>query len=67
MDYETLMEKYRSKEVFIYGRSVVRIVEKKTYVDAGTRKTDFVFQTDRNHRGIITVPNENKDNVKDSN
>ena len=67
MDYETLMEKYRTKEVFIYGRSVVRIVEKKTYVDAGIRKTDFVFQTDRNHRGIITVPNENKENSKASN
>lgn len=62
MKYEMLLEKYRTKEVFIYGRSVVRIVEKKTYVDSGVRKTDFVFQTERNHRGIITVPNEDKDN-----
>ena len=55
MTYETLLEKYRTKEVFIYGRSVMQIVEKKTYVDSGIYKTDFIFHTERNRRGIITA------------
>lgn len=55
MNYETLLEKYRTKEIFIYGRSVVQIVEKKTYFDSGIHKTDFIFHTERNRRGIITI------------
>ena len=55
MDYNTLLEKYRKKEVFIYGRSVMQLVGKKTYVDSGIKKTDFIFQTERHNRGIITV------------
>ena len=58
MDYEALLEKYRTKEVFIYGRSVMQIVDKKTYFDSGTKKTDFIYQTERQNRGVITVAHE---------
>ena len=60
MDYDTLLEKYKNKEVFIYGRSVVRIVDKNTYVDSGIKKTDFIYQTERLNRGTITVENNEK-------
>jgi hypothetical protein len=59
MNYETLLEKYRTKEVFIHGRSVIQIVETQTYFDAEIKKTDFIFHTERNNRGIITVEHEN--------
>ncbi len=55
MNYETLLERYRTKEVFVYGRSVIQIVDTKTYVDAGIKKTDFIYHTERNNRGVITV------------
>jgi hypothetical protein len=55
MTYKSLMEKYRTKESFIYGRSVMQIVDKESVVDEGVRKTKFYYQTDRLNRGIITV------------
>lgn len=58
MNYETLLKRYRTKEAFIYGRSVIQIVDKKTYVDAGIKKTDFIYHTERHNRGIITVRSE---------
>ncbi|MCP3873834.1 MAG: hypothetical protein GY699_11835 [Desulfobacteraceae bacterium] len=58
MNYDTLLEKYRTKQVFIYGRSVIHIVDTQTYIDTGIKKTDFIFHTERNNRGIITVENE---------
>lgn len=58
MDYDELMEKYRTKESFIYGRSVMQIVDKETYMDNGIRKTKFYYQTERLNRGVITVDNE---------
>jgi hypothetical protein len=58
MDYDTLLEKYKNKEVFIYGKSVMQLIDKKTYVDSGIKKTDFIFQTERLNRGIITVEND---------
>jgi hypothetical protein len=57
MDYKALLKKYQTKEVFIYGRSVMQIVDKHTYVDSGIEKTDFIFQTERLNRGAITVAN----------
>lgn len=54
MTYEELLNKYRSKEVFIYGRGVVQIVDMKTYSDSDGMKTDFIYHTDRQRRGIIT-------------
>lgn len=58
MDYDTLMERYRTKQAFIYGRSVMQIIDTKTYVDAGITKTDFIYKTERNNRGIITLAHE---------
>ncbi|MEH0019646.1 MAG: hypothetical protein V6Z89_08335 [Desulfobacter sp.] len=58
MDYDTLLEKYRTKETFIYGRSVMQIVDKNTYEDSGVTKTDFIYQTERQNRGVITVAHE---------
>ena len=58
MTYESLMEKYRTKESFIYGRSVMQIVDKKNFVEEGVRKTKFYYQTDRLNRGVITVVND---------
>ncbi len=58
MTYKSLLEKYRTKEVFIYGRSVVQLVDKKTYVDSGITKTDFEYHTDRHRRGLITVEHD---------
>ncbi len=60
MDYKTLLEKYRTKEVFIYGKSVVQLVDKQTYVDDGVKKTDFEYHTDRHRRGLITVINDDQ-------
>jgi len=60
MTYKSLLEKYRTKEVFIYGRSVVQLVDKKTYVDSGVKKTDFEYHTDRHRRGLITVEHEDE-------
>ncbi|WP_022668102.1 hypothetical protein [Desulfospira joergensenii] len=54
MTYEELVDNFRSKKVFIYGKSVVQIVDMKTYADSHGTKTDFIFQTDRQNRGIIT-------------
>lgn len=58
MTYDELLEKYRSKEVFIYGRSVVQIVDMATRCDTDDMKTDFIYHTERNHRGIITIEHE---------
>ncbi|MCG8616288.1 MAG: hypothetical protein MI802_08735 [Desulfobacterales bacterium] len=58
MTYKSLMEKYKTKESFIYGRSVMQIVDKETFVDGGIRKTKFYYQTDRLNRGVITVSND---------
>lgn len=55
MDYNTLMEKYRTQEAFIYGRSVMQIVETRTYEEDGVTKTDFIYKTERQNRGVITV------------
>ena len=60
MDYETLLDKYKTKEVFIYGRSVVQIVDMETYDDSGTLKTDFIYHTERNRRGKITIKHKDK-------
>ena len=58
MTYEELLAKYKSKEAFIYGRSVVQIVEMKTRCDPESMKTDFIYHTERNRRGIITIAHE---------
>ncbi|HCY88336.1 MAG TPA: hypothetical protein DHV36_24580 [Desulfobacteraceae bacterium] len=58
MTYESLMEKYRTKDSFIYGRSVIQIVDKETFTEEGVRKTNFYYQTDRLNRGVITVVND---------
>ena len=55
MTYKELNRNYWSKKVFIYGRSVIQIVDKETYVDEDVLKTDFIYHTERNRRGIITV------------
>jgi len=55
MTYEELLDKYRSKEVFIHGRAVIQIVEMKTYVESEILKTDFIYHTERNRRGVITI------------
>ena len=60
MTYDELLDKYRSKEVFIYGRSVVQIVDMATRCDSDHMKTDFIFHTDRNRRGIITIAHEGR-------
>jgi hypothetical protein len=36
----------------------MQLIDKKTYVDSGIKKTDFIFQTERLNRGIITVEND---------
>lgn len=61
MTYKELLKNYRAKKVFIYGRSVVQIVDMETYVDNKVLKTDFIYHTDRNRRGVITVEHEGKD------
>lgn len=66
MDYDTLLEKYRTKEVFIYGRSVMQLVDKQTYVNSGIKKTDFIFETERHNRGIITVEHGGKSPINQS-
>lgn len=58
MTYKELLKNYRSEKVFIYGRSVIQIVDKETYVDDGIKKTDFIYHTDRNRRGVITIDHE---------
>ena len=60
MTYNDLLKKYRSGEVFIYGRSVVQIVDMATRCDTDDMKTDFIYHTERNRRGIITVSNEER-------
>ncbi len=55
MTYQQLLKKYHTRKVFIYGRSVVQIVDKQTYIDDGEKKTDFIYHTERNRRGVITV------------
>ena len=55
MTYEQLLEKYKTKEVFIYGRSVMQIVDMSTQCRNRTLETDFTYRTDRHHRGVITV------------
>ena len=54
MTYEELVDHYRSKKVFIYGKSVVQIVDMQTYIDSGILQTDFFYHTERHHRGTIT-------------
>ncbi len=61
MTYEELLKKYKTKEVFIYGKSVIHLVDMKTYVESDTVKTDFIFHTDRNRRGVIKIAHEVKD------
>ena len=61
MTYKELLKHYRNNSVFIYGRSVVQIVDMETYVDAETVKTDFIYHTERNRRGVITVEHQNKE------
>ncbi len=58
MTYETLLDKYKTQEVFIYGKSVIQIVDMETSVDLGVRKTNFIYHTDRNRRGLITVEHD---------
>jgi hypothetical protein len=58
MTYKQLLKKYRSEEVFIYGKSVIKIVEMETYSDKDVLKTDFIYHTERNRRGVITVEHE---------
>ncbi len=58
MTYKELLKNYRSKKVFIYGRSVIQIVDMETYEDQGVKKTNFIYHTDRNRRGVITVEHE---------
>ena len=57
MTFEDLKNKYETKEVFIYGKSVIQIVDMKTYEESDIRKTDFIYHTDRNRRGVITIEN----------
>ncbi len=58
MTYEELLNNYRSSTVFIYGRSVMQIVDMTTYMDSDVLKTDFIFNTDRNRKGVITIDHE---------
>lgn len=58
MTYKELLSNYRSKKVFIYGKSVVQIVDMETYKDGDTLKTDFIYHTERNRRGKITVAHD---------
>ena len=60
MTYKELLKKYRSKEVFIYGKSVIQIVEMETYEDSGVLKTNFIYHTERNRRGVITKEHDGK-------
>jgi len=60
MTYKELLKNYRSKKVFIYGRSVIRIVDMETYADKDVLKTDFIYHTERNRRGVITVEHEDR-------
>jgi hypothetical protein len=55
MNYEELLSKYRTKEVFIYGRSVIQLTDMETYLDSQVLKTDFIFHTDRNRQGVISI------------
>lgn len=58
MTYEELLDNYRSKTVFEYGRSIIQIAEMETYIDSGILKTDFIYHTDRQRRGVITIAHE---------
>ena len=58
MTYEELLDHYRSKTVFEYGKSIIQIAEMETYIDSDTLKTDFIYHTDRNRRGIISITHE---------
>ncbi len=58
MTYKELLKNYWSKKVFIYGRSVIQIVDMDTYMDKDRKKTDFVYHTERNRRGVITVEHD---------
>ncbi|MFH2092058.1 MAG: hypothetical protein ABIJ31_06815 [Pseudomonadota bacterium] len=60
MTYKELLKKYNSKEVFIYGKSVIQIVEMETYVDSDVKKTDFIYHTERNRRGVITIAHDDQ-------
>lgn len=60
MTYKDLLKKYRAKKVFIYGRSVIQIVDMETYADSDKLKTDFIYHTERNRRGVITVEHEGR-------
>ncbi len=58
MTYDELLKKYQSKEVFIYGKSVVQIVDIQTRCEKNSKKTDFIYHTERNRRGIITIDHQ---------
>jgi hypothetical protein len=60
MTFDELCDKYRSGEVFIYGKSVIQIVDMATRCDENEMKTDFIYHTERNRRGIITVAHEGR-------
>jgi hypothetical protein len=60
MTYKELLKNYRSKKVFIYGRSVIQIVDMETYTDSNHLKTDFIYHTERNRRGVITVTHDDQ-------
>lgn len=61
MNFKSLLEKYNSQEVFIHGNSVIQIVDMKTYSDSGDLKTDFIYHTERNRRGIITIVHQDNE------
>lgn len=62
MTYKDLLKKYRTNKVFIYGRSVIQIVDMETYTEDEKIKTDFVYHTERNRRGVITIEHDGKVN-----
>ena len=61
MEFKSLLNKFETQEVFIYGKSVIQIVEMKTYIDNNQLKSDFIYHTDRNRRGIITITHKDKE------
>ncbi len=51
MTYETLLDKYKTQEVFIYGKSVIQIVDMETTVDLGIEK-QILFTTQIEIAGV---------------
>lgn len=60
MTYKELLKNYRTKKVFIYGRGVIQIVDMENYTEDDIMKTDFIYQTERNRRGVITIEHDKK-------